>query len=88
VTEIVNMAVIAHALQAVQARLKSVCNETYFTFEAGTVFCPYLPSFRSGVVKICQFALPAEALRALRVRFKSVGNEVYFTLEAEIFYCA
>jgi hypothetical protein len=37
------MVLTAHALQAVQVRLKSVGNEEQFTPEVETVFIPYLP---------------------------------------------
>jgi hypothetical protein len=77
------MALIAHALSAVQVTLKSVSNEGHFTLEAEIVFHTYLPSHCSEVTKIRHVALPVHALRAVQVRLKSVRNEGHFTLEAE-----
>jgi hypothetical protein len=69
------MALLAHAVQAVKNKFKSLNNEGHFTFEAETVFRPYLNSHCSGVNEICHFALSAHALRAVQVRLKSVSNE-------------
>jgi hypothetical protein len=43
VTEICDVALPAHALQAVHVRLKSVYNEGHFTLVAETVFRPISP---------------------------------------------
>jgi hypothetical protein len=51
------MALAAHALRAVQVRLKSVNNEGHFTLEAEKVLCPYLASHCNGVNEICDIAL-------------------------------
>jgi hypothetical protein len=45
------MVLTAHALQAVQVRLKVVGNEGDFTPVVETVFCPYLPLDCIGVTK-------------------------------------
>jgi hypothetical protein len=83
VTEICHMAITAHALQAVQVRLKSVSNEGHFTFEAETVIRPYHPSHCCGVTEIYHMTLPAHALCAVQDMLKSVSDEGHFTLEAE-----
>jgi hypothetical protein len=82
VTEICHVALPAHALRAVEVRLKSVSNEGHFTLAVGTIFLPYLPSHCCGVKEICHVAVPAHALRAVQVRMKLVSNGGYFTLEA------
>jgi hypothetical protein len=55
----------AHALGAVQARLKSFGDEGYFSLEADRVIRPYLPLHCSGVTEICHMTLPTHALRAV-----------------------
>jgi hypothetical protein len=66
------MALLAHALQAVQIRLNSVSNEGHFTLEAEKLFRPYLPSHCSGVNEICHMELLVHALGSAQVRLKSV----------------
>jgi hypothetical protein len=83
VSEIYHMSIPAHAVHAVQVRLKSISNEGYFTLEAETVYRVCLPSNCSGVTEICDMALPAHVLQAVQVRLKSLSNEGYFTLDAE-----
>jgi hypothetical protein len=77
------MAVPAHALPAVQVRLKSVRNEGPFTLEAETVFRPYLPSYCSGVTQVYNMELPTHALLALQVRLITESNKGHFILEAQ-----
>jgi hypothetical protein len=74
------MALPAHALQAVQVRFKSVGNEGHFTLEAESFIHSYLPTNCSGVIGICLMALPTHALQAANVRVKSVSNEGHFIL--------
>jgi hypothetical protein len=64
------MPLVAHALRAVKDRLKSVSNEGHFTFEAETVFRPYLPVHCGGMREKCQMALPTQALKAVQDRLK------------------
>jgi hypothetical protein len=59
------MILTAHALQALQVRLKSVSNEGHFTFEAETVFRPYLAYDCSGVTEKYHIVLPAHALQGV-----------------------
>jgi hypothetical protein len=86
VTEIWHMVHTAHALHAVQIRLKSVSNEGHFTLEGERVFGQYLPSHCHRMTGKCHMALPAHALQAVKVRLKSDSNEGHFTLEAENFF--
>jgi hypothetical protein len=51
VTEICDIALLAHALEAVRVRPKSVSNEGHFTLDAATVSRPYLPSHCSCVIE-------------------------------------
>jgi hypothetical protein len=67
VTEIRHMPIPAHALPAVQFRLKSVCNEGHFTLETETVFHPYLPWYCSAVTETSLLAVPVCGLAAMQV---------------------
>jgi hypothetical protein len=72
----------AHALEAVQVRLKSASNEGHFTLWAQIVFSQYHPAHCSGVCEICHIETSEHALQLLQVRLKSVSNEGHFSLEA------
>jgi hypothetical protein len=62
----------AHVLQALQLRLKSVCNEGHLILEAETVFRPYLHWDYSRVTEYYHVVLPALALQAVQIALKSV----------------
>jgi hypothetical protein len=75
------MALTAHALQAVQFRLKSVSNEGHFTLEAESVSHPYLPPPYSGRTEVSYMAHKAKALTAVQVTLRPVSKKRHFTMQ-------
>jgi hypothetical protein len=73
----------AHALKAVQIRLKSVSNEGHFNHEVERVLRLYLPYDCSGVTEEYHMVFSAHAIQPGQIRLKWNSNEGDLTREVE-----